>query len=170
MRWLRLALFIKSKFMPRPFSEISRQLIGFGSINELNVEQFDDLLAEIVSTPHPSFITPLLLSLDDTCEFNEVMFGVIHVLERLPRSAYFHEIQQNLDTIYRIAPLWCETLHTRIINSPEAYQEFLKGFNNSGQTIKALEITILKNIANKPPFKSRCEAGIQVLNEMPYAG
>ncbi len=143
--------------------EISNILINFGPITEYRVDEFEDLVTEASEDFHQSMLFPLLCSLDDNCEFKEVMFGVIHALEKFPWDAYFKTLAMNVSFIHKKSPQWCEILHTRIINSPAAYTDFLDSFSNAPNHAKLVEIEILTTISKKEKFRESCIAGINIL-------
>lgn len=154
--------------MSRSEFEIAKNLSDFGLITEDKVEQFEHLLTEASDGLSISMILPLLLTLDDKCEFDEVMFGVVHAVERYPAESYFAVLVKNISAIWNNSPRWCEILHTRIINSPSSFTHFINAFLLMDSDIKALETHILKKISGKEKFTDRCMTGIHSLaNKIP---
>lgn len=154
--------------MTRTAANISTDLRNFGKVTEDKVEKFDDLVAEAVENADESLILPLMLALDDLCEFDEVMFGVVHALEKLHLDTYLLSLAKNIAQIWLKSPRWCMILHKRIINSPPAFSKFLKAFPSSSvcDNCRATEKIILHEISMKEVFRDRCLAGISELDSM----
>lgn len=149
--------------MKKTESELIHKLSSFGMIQEDNIEDFEDLLYEASEDSSKGLIKPLLFLLDDSCEFDEIMFGIIHVLERFERNQYFEELGKCLPDLYFKTPVWCSVLHTRIMNSPEAYNSYLNVFLGLPNTSKVALLEMLRSISEREKFKDRCIDGITQL-------
>ena len=149
--------------MVRPEINVSKDLQDFGLVTEDKVEQFEHLLAEAIDGLRIAMISPLLLPLDDTCEFDGVMFGVVHALEKFPCDSYFAGIAKHLSSMWAKSPRWCGILHARIINSSSSFTVFVQNFSHADSETRATEILILKKISSKERFRDRCYAGIETL-------
>ncbi|WP_408950297.1 Imm30 family immunity protein [Lysobacter sp. Hz 25] len=153
----------------RPTSEIRRDLLAFGPVEETNVARFDALIAEAYRAEDEALIPVLLGLLDDDCEFHEVIFGVVHAVESFASDRYFAALAQNLATLRQRAPEWCALLHTRILNSPPHFAGLLDAFVPLQAAARAQEIAILDEIAADPDYAERCRAGMERLRGMPPA-
>lgn len=151
----------------RTAAQIAHDLNAFGRIDEANVARFDELLAEVCQSRDEALIPALLMRLDDDCDFHEVVFGVVHAVERFSDEAYFRALTSHLAELQTRAREWCELLHTRILNSPPHFDRFLASFASLRPAIREQEIGILRRIAADPDFALRCRIGIERLEAMP---
>lgn len=152
--------------MPRTESEISLALKNFGVVTEESVESFEELLDEASENRCETLILPLMLSLDDECEFDELMFSVIHRLEKYPLEAYLRVLAKNVQNVHAKAPRWCAVLHTRIMNSSSAYADYLRKLVLVEQTSKDAMEKILRKLSLKDQFRDRCLVGLEKLELM----
>jgi len=117
--------------------------------NENEIQEFEESLAKVLDYGDISVIPDLCLALDDDTEQFEVMFGLVHGIERL----YKNNIEEGLTYIAKAVPKilnqaeeWIEILHYRILNHPEvrlAYCNVLSKLDSSlMDTIKELLIEI----------------------------
>ncbi|UDB47219.1 MULTISPECIES: Imm30 family immunity protein [Bacillus] len=90
--------------------------------NENNIKEFEESLAKVLDYGSVSVIPDLCLVFDDDTEQFEVMFGLVHGIERL----YKNNTEEGLSYIAKAIPQilnqaseWIEILHYRILNHPE---------------------------------------------------
>ncbi|MHA3081513.1 Imm30 family immunity protein [Acinetobacter sp. ANC 5502] len=146
-------------------NQIIAKLANFNYIDESNIDELANVLHKISTIKDQSFILPLLLLLNDDCDFDEIIFGIIHTLEKFPWNQYFTILLSNIDYIYEKSPKWCYILHTRIINSDTAYEEFLSIVLSASKKIKITEQNILMKISEKDKFRACCLYGINKIAE-----
>ncbi|OIS80672.1 Imm30 family immunity protein [Bacillus licheniformis] len=119
--------------------------------SENEVQEFENSLAKVLDNGDVSVIPDLCLAFDDDTEQFEVMFGLVHGIERL----YKNNIEEGLTYVARAVPEilsqaeeWVEILHYRILNHPEvrlAYRNVLSQLDSSiAVSIKDL-LTEIKN-------------------------
>lgn len=119
--------------------------------SENEVQEFENSLAKVLDNGDVSVIPDLCLAFDDDTEQFEVMFGLVHGIERL----YKNNIEEGLTYVARAVPEilsqaeeWIEILHYRILNHPEvrlAYRNVLSQLDSSiAVSIKDL-LTEIKN-------------------------
>ncbi|WP_342497862.1 Imm30 family immunity protein [Bacillus sp. FSL L8-0654] len=90
--------------------------------NENNIQEFEESLAKVLDYGSVSDIPDLCLVFDDDTEQFEVMFGLVHGIERLYKNnteeglSYFAKA---IPQILNQAAEWVEILHYRILNHPE---------------------------------------------------
>jgi hypothetical protein len=152
--------------MTRAESEITLALKNFGMVTEESVESSEKLLDEVSENRCETLILPLMLSLDDECEFDELMFGVIHCLEKFPLEPYLRVLAKNVQNVHAKAPRWCAVLHTRIMNSSSAYDDYLGKLVLAEQTSKDTMEKILRKLSLKDQFRDRCLVGLEKLELM----
>ena len=141
-------------------SDSLKALNEFGQVDEERVEEFEDLVADVSDGFPRHVLGPLILTLDDSCEFDEVMFGVIHGIESFPRAAYFEELLAILPLLKKKSPRWCGILHTRIMNSNDNFSDYLELASTPGLSRDAF-VEVLREIESDPRFEERCRRAIQ---------
>lgn len=149
--------------MTRPLEEVITDLNNVRRVTEDNFEAFETLVGEACEG-HPSMaIGPLLGCLDDACELDEVMFGVIHALESFAWSDYFAVLAERLPQLLAKSPRWGSILVTRIMNSATAYPDFLAALSTASDASKQAAVELMQRLAAKERFQKQCEAGIRRL-------
>jgi hypothetical protein len=97
------------------------------------VQRFDETLSRIVALDDRKCIGLLLPFFDDDAEYDEMMFSIVHAIERFDDETYVREIMANLATFYARSPRWAVIVHMRILNSPAtltAYEARLKNLSD----------------------------------------
>lgn len=88
--------------------------------------EFDRILAEISMIKDFKCIRGLVLLLDDSFEFDEILFSIIHTIENFDAETYINEIVAVLPELYTKAPEWSKIIVTRIRNNNESDRIFLQ--------------------------------------------
>ena len=99
--------------------------------NEGYVQRFETGLSQVIASNDSACIGPLLLLLDDEEEHDELMFSIVHAIERFDDATYVRAIIGSLHLLVEQAPRWGTVLHMRILNSPSAMSEY-------GEVVKSL--------------------------------
>lgn len=142
------------------FEETIRQLHTELQLrNEGYVQRCESGLSQVIASNNSACIGPLLLLLDDEEEHDELMFSIIHGIERFDDATYVRAIIGSLHLLLDKAPRWGTVLHMRILNSPSAmaeYAEFVKSLSPEQRECvrKILESVHRKNSR----FEARCNA------------
>lgn len=123
------------------------------------VQRFEDFLGQVAALNDPACIAQLLPMFDDDAEHDEMMFSIIHTIERFNDAAYVRSIVGHLETFFAASPRWAIIVHMRILNSAPtlaAYADFIKTLTNDRQCIvrKVLEAVRRKNAK----FVSKCDS------------
>ena len=116
-------------------------LIDILQVNRLmrspeEVTAFENALAELEKNPKNEYLPSLHLVLDDGCEHQEVMFGLVHVLESFDVKEQLQAFVFVVPQLIVTAPDWTKILHNRILNDESAcrlYQEILQEINFRSQ-------------------------------------
>lgn len=140
-------------------SEIISKLKSFGTVNEDNIEEFEELVYEASEGYKKEMLAPLLKSLDDNCEYEEVMFGLVHTLEQFSFDDYFMELGGLLPELFAKNPKWIMRLHTRIINAPSVFNDYLAKYRSLGKEQRAVLVELLTEVSKKERFKEQCISG-----------
>lgn len=80
------------------------------------VAAFEEALAELTKNPHSKYLRELHLVLDDRCQYQEVMFSLLHFLESFDVK---EQLQAFIDVVPKLivsAPEWTKIIHYRILN------------------------------------------------------
>ena len=77
-------------------NQIIAKLANFNYIDESNIDELANVLHKISTIKDQSFILPVLLLLNDDCDFDEIIFGIIHTLEKFPWNQYFTILLSNI--------------------------------------------------------------------------
>lgn len=143
--------------------ETIEKLTGIGCVNESTVEEFEALVQELSEGSRREAIAPLLAQLDDGCEFDEVMFTVIHVVESFPWSDYCSVLSEHLAEILARSPRWGRILVTRIMNSKDEWPEFLAELSRRDDIVKRQATELIRRLAEDEQFRTQSEQGLRVL-------
>lgn len=70
-------------------------------------------------------ITPSFF-LNDNCEYEKLMFSIIHAIETFDDDEYVEEIMEGLPVIWANSKRWTIVIHMRMINSPSTFASYKK--------------------------------------------
>ncbi len=121
--------------------------ISQGQSNDSYVADFEDVLAEIHEL-HDADSIPLLIDFfDDDCEYDELMFSIIHTIEDFNDEVYVKKVFKKLEDFYRDAPRWASIVHMRILNSSPTLAAYINELKVSANK-KQVEVlrTMLEEI------------------------
>lgn len=97
------------------------------------VTAFENALAQLEKNPKNEYLPSLHLVLDDGCEHQEVMFGLVHIMESFNVKEQLEAFVSVAPQLIIAAPEWTGSLHNRILNDESAcrlYQEILHSVNS----------------------------------------
>ena len=97
------------------------------------VTAFENALAELEKNPKNEYLPSVHLVLDDGCKHQEVMFGLVHILESFDVKGQLEAFVSVAPQLIIAAPEWTGILHNRILNDESAcrlYQEILHSVNS----------------------------------------
>ncbi|MBY6269808.1 Imm30 family immunity protein [Parageobacillus thermoglucosidasius] len=96
---------------------------------EKQAEEFEQALTILCEYGDVSIVKDLILAFDDNTEDHEVMFSLVHSIERLYKS----KVEEGLKLIATSVPAvisygreWIEILHYRILNHPHVRSIYAK--------------------------------------------
>ncbi|GAA6618630.1 Imm30 family immunity protein [Scytonema sp. NUACC26] len=110
---------------------------------------FDNALTELAENATDMDLEELLKVLDDNCEHEEVMWGLVHFLESFDASKQLQALLNVVQELVVSAPRWTEIIHYRIFNDEPTrflYQDMLMSVDLKTQQ---LVTKILEDIAQK---------------------
>jgi Immunity protein 30 len=110
---------------------------------------FDNALTELAHNTTDVDLEELLSVLDDNCEHEEVMWGVVHFLESFDSRKQLLALLNVVQKLAVSAPAWTEIIHYRIFNDEPTrffYQDMLRSSDLNTQQVVT---KILEDIARK---------------------
>ncbi|MEM6384665.1 MAG: Imm30 family immunity protein [Pseudomonadota bacterium] len=99
------------------------------------VADFEAGLFSLPSDIRPFFAGVLDL-FDDEAPYDEAMYSVIHLIERVEIKTYVGQILMALPVFVRQAPRWASIVVMRILNTPEARSEMARQVGQSSADIR----------------------------------
>lgn len=126
--------------------------------DSIDVERFEATLNQIAELNDPQCIGFLIPFFNDDCDFDEVMFSIIHVIESFTHETFVREILKALPVFWKHSPFWATIIHLRILNTPSAlaiYRDQLKKADASVQQASRKLLTEIRD--TKTDFAERCD-------------
>ena len=99
---------------------------------------FDNALTELAQNTDDVNLEELYLVLDDNCEHEEVMWGVVHFLESFDAREQLQALFNVVQELAYEAPGWTEIIHYRIFNDEFTrflYQDMLRSADLNTQHV-----------------------------------
>lgn len=116
----------------------------------------DRAVAELWTEPHPAYVRPLLLALDDANDHPEVMFSLIHAAESFSDSDYVAGLLEAIPVLASQAPEWAEIVLTRVLNSSDCGEHLIREVPGASREAKGSIIAATSNAeGTKPGFVER---------------
>jgi Immunity protein 30 len=82
--------------------------------------RFDAILQDASTIDDPSLIEELSIFFNDNHKYDEILFGIVHVIEKFDLDVYISHLLKIIPDLYRRCPRWSATLLMRILNSETA--------------------------------------------------
>lgn len=120
------------------------------------VAAFEEALEQVSSHPLAAeHLREIHLVLDDQTHHNEVMYGVIHLLESFAIEKQIQAFIEALPTLQKQAPEWVKTLNYRLLNDETARSVYKEAFRNAVPATKGLIRSAVAEIieAEQPPLR-----------------
>lgn len=133
--------------------EIINQLYSSRKLSSnVDYELFDEALEKLDGNIVIDDVYEICKVFYDSTNDDEVMFGIVHLIEQLRGEDY-------LDCIAKCTPNmneaheWAMTLNKRIINSQEYFDKYIAVINNLESHNKDNILNLLKDVKNDNPKK-----------------
>ena len=132
--------------------EIASRLREISAAGRENwVREFESGLTELGELGDPNCIPLLLELLDDRSAYDEVMFAIIHAVERFADAPYVaHLIGQTLRLTHR-APRWLGVLYMRVLNADSAREKLAKQLRHASSEDRRAVLDVVDGIAARRP-------------------
>lgn len=132
--------------------------------DSIEVERFEATLNQIAEQRNPRCIGLLIPFFDDDCEFYEVMYSILHVIESFDHTTFVGEVLKALPDFWKRSPYWATVIHTSILNTPAVLEIYRAQLGGANAAVKQIAQEILIKIRNtKPQFAERCDELLRVL-------
>lgn len=122
------------------------QIDNFG-----DVQAIDTALAEVMIFNDPSVIRPLIRLIDDSAQFDEAIFSIIHSIESFDDDVYISEALKELPYLVHKSPKWADILFKRILNSDSTRECMIEKLYLASSEIKSAVLWAVTRIKEKSP-------------------
>ncbi|MGG3928315.1 Imm30 family immunity protein [Metabacillus fastidiosus] len=119
--------------------------------NELEYEEFDNILEKLADCTDEKIIQELCMVFDDETEEEEIMFGLVHLIEDFDMEKYLTEMPRALPKMIENAKEWAMILNRRILNDDLYRAEYAKIITHMNDDIKLTVINLLNEIISDNP-------------------
>ncbi|UGQ27101.1 Imm30 family immunity protein [Acinetobacter calcoaceticus] len=120
------------------------QIDNFG-----DVQAIDTALVEVMIFNDPSVIRPLIRLIDDSAQFDEAIFSIIHSIESFDDDVYISEALKELPYLVHKSPKWADILFMRILNSDSARECMIEKLYLASSEIKSAVLWAVTRINEK---------------------
>ena len=128
------------------------------------VQEFESILAEIDELNTPECIKELCAFFVDDTDYDEIMFSIIHLIEKFDDKIYIQEIFRSIARLISDSPYWCSVLHFRIMNVESTFNEYLKQLTsldiNTREVLKKFIIDFKKT---EPEFTDKVSKILELI-------
>ncbi|MDM5186417.1 Imm30 family immunity protein [Bacillus sp. DX4.1] len=119
--------------------------------NESECEMFDRVLENLAECTDEKMITELCMILDDETEEEEIMFGLIHLIESFQMEIYLTGMSKALPKMMENAQEWAMILNKRILNNDMYRSEYANILVRMNKEVKSTVIHLLNEIKADNP-------------------
>jgi len=132
--------------------------------SSVDMEQFEATLSQIASLNDPRTVGLLIPFFNDKCKFPEIMFSIIHTIEKFDDEAYVGAILKALPLFWKRSPYWANVIHFRIFNHPPSRQAYRNRLEIADPAVKAAAKDFLAKMRNEEPqFVAACDEMLSVI-------
>lgn len=107
-------------------------------------------LADMAGSNDPASIRQLVLLLDDAAP-DELMFSIVHAMERWNDEPYLEAIVDSVNGLWQSAPRWAQILHIRIMNSPDTARVYLERLESAPAATRTTVCRVYEAVAENWP-------------------
>lgn len=132
------------------YEYINRLINARNLISDEDYAQFESALIQLDETIKIEDVYDICKAFTDTTNDDEVMFGIIHLIEKLQGEDYLKCIAICTPTMTE-AHEWAMTLNKRIINSDRYYMMYIDVINSLDMELKGKILRLLVDVKNDNP-------------------
>lgn len=115
--------------------------------NNYEIEKYEQAIEQLINH---NKLEELYFGFDDNTNDDEVMFGLVHVIEsfyeEVGEEEYFFIFINQIKMIYIESKEWVKLMTIRILNDIQSRNEFIKVFQKSNQEDKDFIINLMEDI------------------------
>lgn len=121
--------------------------------NRSEFEGFEEALANLSEVTDYGIIKGLCEAFDDKTEDEEVMFGLIHLIEDFQGEEGLIETAKAVPFMIPQAKRWSKIIHYRILNDDPSREMYVGALKKVDIATRKVIMDILKEILNEDPKK-----------------
>jgi hypothetical protein len=121
--------------------------------NENEVLNFEDVIENLLSLKDAKLIKDLCSGFDDSTNNHEVMFGLIHAIEKFEGEEGLLEMAKAIPDMLPHATDWAIILHYRILNDELSRKLYAQVLNKVNLKAKSTIVMLLKKIKAEDPTR-----------------
>ncbi len=133
---------------------------------DMEIEEFEQLLSEIIKSNNSEYIRALYLAFDDRFELPDYGMSLLHTVEHsrimFGDEKGFNMFIEMLPKMLPHAQQWTEWIHARILNEEISRKIYANLVSNADPNLQKLVITIINQLKEESP--SHYVSAIEVLS------
>ena len=110
------------------------------------VGDFEAVLFEIADLKEPGCIRLLVPYFEDDAPYHELMFSIIHLIERFEDRIYLQELLGAAPSLWKASQEWAPVLFLRVVNSSSSCEELVRQLAGTPEETKPVLRTILEAV------------------------
>ncbi|MNV06480.1 hypothetical protein D3C71_968590 [compost metagenome] len=115
------------------------------------MQAIDTALAEFMAFNDPSVIRPLIRLIEDSAQYDEAIFSIIHSIESFDDDVYISEALKELPYLVHKSAKWADILFMRILNSDSARECMIEKLYLVSSEIKSAVLWAVTKINERSP-------------------
>ncbi|MGN7356900.1 Imm30 family immunity protein [Paenibacillus sp. SAF-054] len=120
---------------------------------EQEIIDFEDSLEQIHNHCDYKIIGDLCSVFEDSTEQHEVMWGLLHLIEKYEGREALFELVKSMPKMIESAREWLEIINYRILNHQEYRELYGQVLKETETTTKEIIIKLLEDIKKEDPIK-----------------
>ncbi|MGA3673989.1 MULTISPECIES: Imm30 family immunity protein [Lysinibacillus] len=133
---------------------------------DMEIEEFEQLLSEIIKSNNSEYIRALYLAFDDRFELPEYGMNLLHTVEysriMFGDEKGFNIFIEMLPKMLPHAQQWAEWIHARILNEEKGRKVYATLVSNTDSHLQKLVINFIKQLKEESP--SHYDSATEVLS------
>lgn len=127
-----------------------------GRKDEMYAESFEFALGKIAALDDPGIIRALIEFFDDAAPYDEVMFSLIHTIEKFDDKVFVNHLLASLPGLVERSPRWASIILMRGLNNDLTREELVRQARQADTSVKeALKWLAEKINERGPTFLSK---------------
>lgn len=114
---------------------------------------FEEAIENLANVDDPKIIGELCKCFDDNTEDEEVMFGIVHIIEDFQMEEALLEIAKAIPDMIKNAKGWVKIINYRILNDTLARKIYKKVLNIINTNNRKIIVDVLQEIYNEDEIR-----------------